>query len=228
MNYVKKRAYYILGAVGILLILVLLTHLKQYFTLDQLQQHRSWFALQVSNHYALCVFAFIAVYAALIVCTLPVVGPFTLLGSYVFGFWQGVIYSLISCVLGGTISFLAMRGLFTHWVEGFHSVRLEAFRKKIVTHGPLYLLMLHFLSVLPFFVINVVAVLAKVSLRTYILTATIGSLPLVLVYSYAARQLSHIQSLRDIFSPGILAILAVLIILACAPILLRRLKIIQL
>jgi uncharacterized membrane protein YdjX (TVP38/TMEM64 family) len=75
--------------------------------------------------------------------------------------------------------------------------------------------------VIPYFIITTLAALAEVPLFTFAWTALIGSAPLLAVYSYAGRHLGSIESIKDVVSPGIMAILVMLGLLALLPIIIK-------
>src|SRR5690606_5224774 len=73
-----------------------------------------------------------------------------------------------------------------------------------------YLLTLRLLPVFPFFLVNLLAGLIALPLRTFYWVSQLGMLPGTLVYVYAGTQLARIDSLADVLSPGLLSALVLL------------------
>ena len=126
--------------------------------------------------------------------------------------------------MGATLSFLLFRYVLSNYVGTWYGDRVEKFKAQITTQGASYLLMLHFVIVVPYFVINTLAAATDISLFTFVWTTLVGSIPIVSVYAFAGRQLSYINKIGDIFSPTIIIAFMLLILMACMPIIIRRFK----
>ena len=74
---------------------------------------------------------------------------------------------------------------------------------------------------IPYFFINALAALTNVSTFTFMWTTCVGSIPIIFIYAFAGRQLYLVESVRDIFSPSIIALLLFLIGVSLLPILFR-------
>ena len=101
---------------------------------------------------------------------------------------------------------------------------LEKFERRIEEYGPPYLLMLHFSTLFPYAVINVLAALAGISVVTVMWTTAVGFLPSALIYSFAGSRLTTISSVRDVFSPQIILALVLLVLLMLVPIVVKQVK----
>ena len=95
---------------------------------------------------------------------------------------------------------------------------MAQFNKAMKLYGKNYLLVIRFVAVIPFFLVNILVGLTNLSLWTFIWTTAIGILPGSLVYTFAGQQLNEIESLRDIFSFNILLAFFFLALLALLPI----------
>jgi uncharacterized membrane protein YdjX (TVP38/TMEM64 family) len=102
--------------------------------------------------------------------------------------------------------------------------RFDKFQERVKKDGASYLLTLHFLSILPYFMINLIAALADMPYITVFWVTLLGSVPLIVVYSLAAHELATICSARDIFSPGVIIALILLALCALLPMLIKRIK----
>lgn len=217
----KRRIIIILFIIGLIVLLRFLG-LTQYFSFAYLKTSSDFFKQFLEKNYWNAVGIYIGIYAILVAVGVPSVAPLTLLGGFLFGVLSGAAYAVISGTIGSLVTFLFIRYLFGAVLQKRYKERLQRFNKQIQEHGVNYLLMLHFLSVVPYFVINSLAALTNISFWTFLWTTVIGSIPLALIYSFAGLQLSNIESARDIFSPSLIILLFLLVLLALMPILIRK------
>jgi uncharacterized membrane protein YdjX (TVP38/TMEM64 family) len=218
----KLIIYILLAVMG--LVFFYYVKFSDYFTLEKLQENHRYLTGFVANNYPFSVLIYIGIYSLLLACAMPVVMPLSMIGGFLYGIFWGLIYAGISCMIGSIISFLILRYVVAHWIRGWNDERIAKFNEKLQKYGYSYLLMLHFLSVIPLFVINLLAALAKVPLRTVIWVTVIGTLPLNVLCVFAGRKLSSLHSFKDIFSPTIMILLALLALVALAPLVIRKIK----
>jgi uncharacterized membrane protein YdjX (TVP38/TMEM64 family) len=196
--------------------------LHTYFSLAALQDNRVYLEEGVKRNYFQSVIIFITICIAVISLGMPGVPPLTMIGGFLFGFIPSALYVSISATIGTTISFLLIRYVLGNVIKGKYAQKLERFNEKIASYGAAsYLLTLQLMGVIPYFVINVLAALANVSTVTFIWTTFVGSLPILFIYAFAGRQLYMVESVGDIFSPSIIALLIVLVLVSMMPLFLR-------
>jgi Uncharacterized conserved protein len=211
--------------VGIVLALLLYYFgLSHYFSLENIKAQASFLKTHVHDNYIGSVIVFLVVFTGLIGFTLPVTGPMGIIAGFLFGLFPGVIYSMISVFIGTTISFLVVRRAMGQIARNQYSDQLSSFNDHIKQYGYTYLITLQLLTVVPYFVINTLAVLGEVPLSAFIWTTLAGSFPVVLIYVFAGRQLYMIQSWRDILSKHMLILLVVLAALALLPMLVKKFR----
>jgi uncharacterized membrane protein YdjX (TVP38/TMEM64 family) len=222
MNGGIKKALLVSFVIAVIVGIVWYLGLYEYFSLSALQSNRAYLEEMVKANYIKAVLIFIAVYAAVISLGMPGVPPLTLVGGFLFGFLPCIIYASISTTIGTTVSFLVIRYVLGNLIRGKYAQKLDRFNEKIASHGTAsYLLTMQLMGVIPYFVINVLAALTNVSLTTFIWTTCVGSLPILGIYAFAGGQLYSVESVRDIFSPSIIALLVVLILVALMPLFLK-------
>jgi len=192
------------------------------FNLEQIKIHSNFFKECVTNNYLLAVGVYILIYSFMIAVGIPSIAPFTLLAGFLFGVVVGLLVAMTAAVLGSLLSFFVMRYLLKRFVRNRYANLLERFNTQMHHYGVSYLLMLHYSSVIPFFVINTLAALADLPLTTFIWTTIVGSAPLMLIYAVTGEQLSTIRSVGDIFSPTIILLLLLLIVLSVLPVLIKK------
>ncbi len=218
-----RLAFFLLAIIAVAW-LVRYTNIHQHFSLTALKDDKHFLKTLISENYYATVFVYILIFIAVISLAIPGSAALTLLGGYLFGALEGGAYAIIGSVVGATVSFLLFRYVFSRYVGTWYGKRVERFKEQINTHGASYLLMLHFVIVVPYFVINTLAAVTDISLFTFMWTTLVGCIPIVAVYAFAGRQLSYINSVGDIFSPTIIIAFMLLILVACMPIIIRKFK----
>jgi uncharacterized membrane protein YdjX (TVP38/TMEM64 family) len=178
----------------------------------------------VEENYFSVVMTFMVVSTTLVALTLPITGPIGIAGGFIFGLLPGLFYGMLSILAGTTISFLVIRHALSHIVKERYRDKLDEFSDRVHKYGYSYLISLQLLTVVPFFVINTLAALAGVSLQKFLLTTMLGSLPIMIIYTFAGRELYMIQSWRDIISVHMLALLVLLAAIAMMPMIVRKIK----
>ncbi len=225
MNNGTKKA--LLVGFGLISIIILIWYLGlyKYFTLGSLQSNRSVLEETVTQNYAKAVLIFMAVYTAVIALAIPGVPPLTMVGGFLFGFIPAGIYATISATIGATISFLLIRYVLSGVIRGKYAQKLERFNQKITSQGAAsYLLTLQLMGLIPYFIINALAALTNVPTFTFMWTTCIGSIPIIFIYAFAGRQLYLVESVRDIFSPSIIALLLFLVVVSLLPLAFKSLS----
>lgn len=204
------------GAVAV----VLATDFGAEVNLAGVKQKAAALKLFVQHHYALSVLAFIAVYAVLNVY-LPVAAALTLLGGYLYGVLPGAIYADIGGLIAAIITFFVTRALLGRRIQQYWAQSLQTFNREFAAYGYRYLLMLRLIPLLPFFVVNTLAGLTRVSFVTFLWTTFAGSFPAILIFTYIGRQLATIQSSADVFTFRVLLAFILLTLFAVCSIILR-------
>jgi len=226
-NNSLKRILVILP-IAVLVLLFWYKGFHQHLTLTSLQENREYLKQLVSMHYFRSVAIYIAICASVITCAIPGIPLLTLLGGFLFGFILGGFYSLIGASIGTSLSFLIIRHVLSNVIRGKYAQKLEKFNEKLRSQGvAYYLLTMHLVGLIPYFVITCLAALTDVPFVTFFWTTALGSIPIIFIYSFAGRQLYLIESMYDIFSPTIIVLLLVLIMVGLLPLLLRKKQIVD-
>lgn len=196
--------------------------LSTYLTIENIKENRLMLQKAIEKNYAEAVAGFIGIYILLTSLALPFAVLLTIASGFLFGTFWGAVYSCIAAAIGSSFAFLFIRYLVGHWIHFTFGHRLKKFRNEFKEHGYSYLLSIHFAAVVPLFVVNIFASLANVSFWTFFWTTLVGTFPVFLVYAFAGKQFTTIDSVKDIFSWEIILAFSCLIILAMMPVILRR------
>jgi uncharacterized membrane protein YdjX (TVP38/TMEM64 family) len=218
----RKRAALVL----LLLFLVsayLASGAGDYITFQNLKENRLLLLAYVKEHYALSAVIFMGVYM-LTAFFVPGAIAMTLTGGFLFGTVPGALWAVTGATFGAALAFLSTRYLAGGWIQGRHEKSLRALNDEIARHGPNYLLLLRIVPIMPFFLVNYLAGLTKMPLRSFLWTTLLGLLPGAFVYSFAGRKIGTIERPQDILSAELFAAFLLLAAFALLPVIVRLLR----
>jgi uncharacterized membrane protein YdjX (TVP38/TMEM64 family) len=224
MRIEHKKIIILASIIIIGIIVVQYTGLIRYCSLASLQEHSDYLRCFVEQRYLFAVLIYLAVYIGLIAASIPCVAPVSMLGGYLFGFWQGTCYSVFATAAGASLSFHVLRVMVGRLHEVRLTPRMEHFKAQLDRYGYVYLLILHFLVMVPFLIINTLAVMAHISWRTFLWTTILGTLPSVLLYTFAGVKIATVRSVGDLFSWPVILAFALLIVTITLPLVVRSIQ----
>ncbi|WP_447599106.1 TVP38/TMEM64 family protein [Nitrospira sp. Nam80] len=198
--------------------------LGRYLSLEALKANRDRLLVFTDDHYAAAVSVFIALYCVVTGLSLPGAVIMTLAGGFLFGGLLGTLYVNVGATSGATIAFLASRYLLRDWVERTFGHKLRPIQEGFAENAFSYLMTLRLIPLFPFFLVNLVSGLTRMSAGTYIAATALGIVPGSFVYANAGRQLGSINSLKEIASPNVLLAFTLLGLLALAPLIYKRMR----
>ena len=169
---------------------------------------------------------FTLVYFAIISSALPVGPPMSLIAGFLFGRWVGSGAILLGATAGALVVFsLARVSAGSRLGDGLRARAgsvLAGLSQDFREHAFGYLMVMRLVPVFPFFLVNVVAGLAGVSVRAFLWATLIGRIPAVFIYVSLGEQVGRVSSFAELLSPGIFMTLSALGVLALSPLLLTR------
>lgn len=196
--------------------------LGRYLSLDTLKENRDQLLLFTDTHYAVSAALFILVYVVVTGLALPGAAILTLAGGFLFGSLLGTLFVNVGATTGAALAFLAARYLLRDWVEDKFGKWLEPVQQGFTKDAFSYLITLRLIPLFPFFVVNLVSGLTRMSVGSYVAATSLGIIPGSFVYAYAGRQLGTINSLKEVASPNVIAAFVLLGVLALVPILYKK------
>jgi uncharacterized membrane protein YdjX (TVP38/TMEM64 family) len=166
---------------------------------------------------------FVALYAALSALNFSGL-VLTLAGGALFGFWWGALVNMIGANLGATGAFWLARALGREGVRALAGSRLAELDRLTEGKGPIWLLRLRLIPVVPFNLLNLAAGLSAMPWRGYAAATALGIVPGTVVYTLFADAIvtgsgeaSRAALTRLLIAGGLL------VLLTFAPALARRL-----
>ena len=184
--------------------------LGHYFTLEELKNQEASLHQYYEAHPAGFIGAYLGIYILSTALSLPGATVLTLAGGALFGFWLGTLLVSFASTMGATGAFLVSRILLRDFVQKKFGEKLSTINQGVSREGAFYLFTLRLVPVFPFFLINLVMGLTPIRTLTFFFVSQIGMLAGTAAYVNAGTQLSHLESLRGILSPGLLVSFAVI------------------
>ena len=219
----RKRLIFLLIFVAVIIVLRYLG-IGEYINFAKFKAERAELHQYVDIHYPYSVFMYIVIYMLTVTLSIPIAALLTVAGGFLFGTILGSLYANVGATIGAIFLFLIVRHLLGKAMQKRYGAQLARFNNEMKKYGTMYLLLVHFVAVIPFFLINVFAGLTQVSIWTFIWTTSLGILPGSLVYAFAGRQLQCIESLKDIFSFNVVMVFVLLALLAVVPMAIQRVR----
>ncbi|MBX3304921.1 MAG: TVP38/TMEM64 family protein [Nitrospira sp.] len=196
--------------------------LGRFLSLNALKENRDHLLAFTDANYLAAVGIFIVAYAIVTGLSLPGAVILTLAGGFAFGAALGTVFVNLGATTGATVAFLTSRYLLRDTVERKFGKSLRPFQEGFAKNAFSYLLTLRLIPLFPFFVVNLVSGLTRVSAGTYIGATALGIIPGSFVYAYAGRQLGTMHSLKDIASPNVIGAFVLLGLLALVPVVYKQ------
>jgi uncharacterized membrane protein YdjX (TVP38/TMEM64 family) len=226
----KKIGIHFLPLIVILcgLSLFFFFRLDRYFSFQSLQDHHVFLMTWTSTHPVLAVGLFMLCYIITILCAVPTTLLLSLTAGFLFGVAHGFAYVILSGVFGAMLFFLMVRAALAEWLTNKMGQKLRHFEKGFQENAFNYILMLRFIPVFPFFVVNMAAALLDVRLSSFLVATFFGIMPSTLVYVSLGHGMEKIfeqhqtPNLAVIFQPHILLPLLALACLAVLPVVYKK------
>lgn len=198
--------------------------LGRLLSLNELKDHRDQLLAFTEANYPAAVVLFIFAYIVVTGLSLPGAVILTLAGGFLFGSLLGTLFVNLGATIGATLAFLAARYLLRDWVEQKFGTWLGPVQQGFSENAFNYLMTLRLIPLFPFFVVNLVSGLTRMTVGTYVAATALGIIPGSFVYAYAGRQLGTINSLKEIASPNVIGAFVLLGLLALVPTVYKRVR----
>lgn len=157
--------------------------------------------------------AFFGLYVVATAISLPVAELMTVAAGALFGLFEGTVLVSFASTLGATLAMLSSRFLFRDSVRRHAGERLRGMELGMARDGAFYVFSLRLVPAIPFFLINLLAGLMPMKLRTFWWVSQLGMLPATLVYVGAGTQLGQLTSLSGLLSPTLIGALVLIALL---------------
>lgn len=198
------------AAIIILVILFWAFDLVRFFTLTYVKDSLEGFRALYDEHRITVIIIYFLIYVITASLSLPGATVLTLAAGSLFGFFAGTLIVSFASTIGASLACLVARFLLRDWVQGKFGDRIVKINEGIEEEGAFYLFTLRLIPVFPFWMINLVMGLTKISLWRFYWVSQLGMLTGTVIYVNAGKEIAKIGSLKGILSPGLLMSLALL------------------
>src|SRR5579885_20140 len=216
----------ILVVLAVIVVLLCFAAAKHWLSVPSLREHRDALMRFVQGRYWESLFLVSAATVAFIVASVPISPPLMLLSGMVFGRWVGSLLMAACAAAGATLALLVVRYL----AKDFVSARVRRFAKArrmlaaFKRHQDSYLLFLRFAPGFPFWLTNVLYVLTDIPGLKFALLTLVGVIPDSIIYCNIGANLARVKSAHELLTPGTIAAMALLALLALTPVAIQRLQ----
>ena len=145
---------------------------------------------------------------------------FSIFIGAIFSFLDALLLIALASSLGASVCFLISKYTLKNFFEKKFATALNKINKGLIKNGIFYLFFVRLVPIFPFFVINILFGLTNMSLKKFFLVSFLGMLPGVFLFVNAGRQISNINSVKDIYS---INIILSFVLIGILPILLKKL-----
>jgi uncharacterized membrane protein YdjX (TVP38/TMEM64 family) len=200
----KLKKIVILIIIALLIVAVRVFHLDQYLTLSYLKGSLDRLRALYENHQLAALAGYFTVYVLTTSLSIPGASPLSIAGGAIFGFWVTTIVVSFASTIGATLACFVSRFLLRDWIQNKFGDKITKVNEGIEKEGAFYLFTLRLIPIFPFWMINLVMGLSKMSLFKFYWVSQIGMLPGTMVYVNAGKELAKIESIKGIFSPSLI------------------------
>ena len=204
--------------------------LNRYVSLEALKTHQEQLKGWVADYGLIAGAVFTGVYALAVAFSIPGAVFITIAGGFMFGPYLATLYVVVGATVGALAVFLAARYALADFFRariGNAAKRMEAgFRENELS----YMFILRLVPIFPFWLVNLVPAFLGVTVRSFVIGTFIGIIPGAFVYALVGDGAGAVLSaggdlnIGIIFHPRFLAPIVGLAVLACIPIVYKRVR----
>jgi Uncharacterized conserved protein len=199
-------------------LIVVASYCSELLTIDNIKSHKLWLNKFIDTHYLFSVFIFFISCLIFINTPVPFAAVMKVLSGFFFGFYMGAIYNIAATTLACLAGFSISRYAFKTSFERFCYLRLKRIEDEVAKNGFYYFLTLRLIMVAPYFMINILAGVSRISFRHYLFSTLLGVIPMSLVYANGGNQLERITTISELFKTEAVLSLLLIALLSIAPI----------
>ncbi|MDB5967780.1 MAG: pyridine nucleotide-disulfide oxidoreductase [Hydrocarboniphaga sp.] len=215
-----SRRWLLLLPLAVLIALYFSLDLKHLLTLEAIKAQQLNLVAFRNERPLLTIAGFLAAYIAVGVLPLPSAALLAVLSGALFGLFGGFLVVTFTSAIGACTGFLISRYLLRGPLSRRFASQARTIDEGIARDGLLYLASVRLVPVLPFSLINVAFGLSSMPLRSFYWVSQLGMAPGAVLFANAGRELSQLENLHDLLSPGVIASL---VLVAALPWLARAL-----
>ncbi len=201
-KYIKKIVIFLV--IIALIAAFKIFNLGEYLSLSYIKESQEKFQIIYSEHRSAVIVSFMVIYILVTSLSLPGAAVMTIAAGAFFGLVVGTILVSFASTIGATLACFVSRFILRDWIQGKFDDKLKTVNEGIEKEETFYLFTVRLIPVFPFWLINLVMGLTKMSLRTFYWVSQVGMLAGTIVYVNAGKELAKIESMSGILSPTLI------------------------
>lgn len=192
--------------VSVLVLIAVIYHQQWhlYLSLEQLKAQQQQLAQWHNEHFATLFVGYLLVYVVVTALSIPGAVILTLGSGALFGFGWGLLLASFASTLGAFFAFMSARYVLRDSLEQRFGERLKQVNTGISRDGAWYLLTLRLVPLFPFWMINLVMGLTRMSAWRFYWVSQLGMLAGTAVFVNAGTQLARVETVGDVLSGELL------------------------
>jgi len=192
--------------IGIVLVIAVVYQQQwhQYLSLEQLKAQHDQLAQWRNQHFAGLFIGYLVIYVVVTALSIPGAVILTLGSGALFGLGWGLLLASFASTMGAFLAFMSARYVLRDSLEQRLGERLKQVNAGISRDGAWYLLTLRLVPLFPFWMINLVMGLTRMSAWRFYWVSQVGMLAGTAVFVNAGTQLARVEQVADILSGQLL------------------------
>ncbi len=186
-----KRWLPLVGLGGVIA-LVYAFDLQRYLSFQSIVEHEAMLHDFVGQNLAAALALYFAAYVLVVALSLPGAAVLSILGGFIFGWALSGTLTIFAATLGAVAVFKIVQTSLGAAIAERAGPFVQKLSRGFEQDGFNYLLFLRLVPAFPFFAINAVAGLTKMSLRTFALATLIGIIPGSYAFAWLGRGLGSV------------------------------------
>ncbi len=182
----------------------------RFLTFHRLVANKDALVAWADAHTLLAPAAWVGAYLVLGLFGLPGSTVLNVSAGVLFDFEKGLLLVIGASTLASSLAFLSFRYLFRDFFEARIRRRFPAVVEDLEREGLYFVFALRLLPVIPYSATNFLLAISPVRFWPSVGISLLALLPRYVIYVYAGDHIGDIESLRDLWSPSLIAALTLL------------------
>ncbi len=181
-----------LAVLAVLIAVAYASGLHRYLSLETIVQNKVKLESFVSAHTLVAVLIYAAVYIVSVALSLPGAVILTILGGFIFGWQLSAPVTVVAATIGAVIVFQIVKTSLGASIAERAGPFVARLSQGFANDAFNYMLFLRLVPAFPFFIVNAVAGLCRVDLKSFTLATFLGIIPGTIAFSWLGGGLDSI------------------------------------
>lgn len=172
--------------------------LHHHISLSALAENRDALRAFVSGNLAIAMLLYMVVYVALVALSVPGAAVMSIAGGFLFGWMISVPTTVTAALIGSVIVFQVVKTSLGAALAERAGPMVNRLSKGFAEDAFSYLLFLRLAPVFPFFMVNAVAGLCRVPLKTFVVATVVGIIPASFAFALLGSGLDGVIDAQNV------------------------------